>query len=181
VTRLDPRRARLPETEVTIYVGPDRSEELDGLQANILKADLSDDHRDRLQVALDELRRLNGRPTPASVDLRADVPALTGVLAEFDSAREAGTHLTALALRDLRRRARLVVSCSECQMVVALVMPYRGRRILLVRKRQGGLEPSMRVDSPFWGDVAFCRRRQHALHLADLRGAGALSVSHART
>ena len=99
-------------------------------------------------------------------------------------AASAGATLTALSIAEIRRRAKLTLFCSDCsQLMVAAVVLVDSRPLLLARRRKGGFQSSIFLDQEFWGDVAYCRRRQHALPrtwLAEAAVAGVVesTVSH---
>lgn len=86
-----------------------------------------------------------------------------------DARRTCGPIFDRRPTRELRRLARTVVMCSDCAVVIGLVIPVGKREVLLTRRRRKqGWCVSMWLDAPFWGDEAFCERRTFALHLGDL-------------
>jgi hypothetical protein len=183
MTTENQRTWRIPEKTVTIYTGPDLTGDLDRLEVQTNRLPEGEE-RETLLAKLEEMRRLNDSRWGAR-DESAESPAVELAKAVGDawSDSEASTVLpifTGRKVSEIRKYASKVFSCSDCGVVIAMVIPVRGRPLVLLRNRSGKFDDGYWVDANWWGDVAYCRRRQWALLAEDLRDTSrrTQSVSH---
>lgn len=96
---------------------------------------------------------------------------------------ELADFISRTSINQARKAATRVLCCRDCRgMIIAMLMPFRGYTFLLTRRRAGGFETSVELNEPFWGDLAFCRRRQWAISpgwLTDTEGGASVFVTHA--
>jgi hypothetical protein len=206
---VEERNLERSEASVEIYLGPDLSARLDAIETDI--RDLARTEPEAATKLLNELRNAftshdrKWRPwLVCSVGpCQRHCDPTTGCKEEVETTQRKTNEwlialrrdfaqrdlhlsvLSSLSPSELRKRATFTVWCADCRQMIACVLQVDARPLLLVRRRSGGLEPTVWLDGVFWGDIAYCRRKQFALHVAALGneiagGARKWSLRHAQ-
>jgi hypothetical protein len=129
-------------------------------------------------------------PVPRGVDEPVVSPELLApvrrLFADFDRAKRAGdVEVSSKGVAALRKRAAVLVRCKDCKaMPVAYVVLIEGRPLFWCR-HQDGTSGFTWLDGEFWGNRAWCKKREYVLpadvlieHLSSPQGRHTIGVSH---
>jgi hypothetical protein len=129
-------------------------------------------------------------PIPRGVDEPLVSPGMLAparrIYADFGRAKQAGgVEVSSKGIAALRARAAVVVRCKDCKaMAVAYVVLIEGRPLLWCR-HQDGTGGFTWLDGEFWGNTAWCKKREYVLpadvlieHLSSSQGKRTIGVSH---